>query len=213
MSFNGFPVQAFDFYVALSATNTKQWWAEHKGEYDAFVKAPMTALMEALQDEFGGYKIYRPYRDARFSKDKTPMKDHQGAVVMLEDAVGYYVQVSATGLMVAGGWYQAQGKQLERYRAAVQSAAGAELERIMKPIAKTFEVDGQQLKTRPRGVDPDHPRMELLRNKALTAARQYDVEPWVSTPKALTVIRKDWRALRPMMEWLADHVGPGEEPQ
>lgn len=213
MTFNGFPPQAFDFYVALNANNTKLWWNEHKGEYETFVKVPLTELMEALESEFGAFKIYRPYRDARFSKDKTPIKDHQGAVIMIEDNVGYYVQVSATGLMVAGGWYAPAGKQLERYRKAIDSAAGVELERMLKEIEKRYETNGNPLKTKPKGYDADHPRIELLRNRSLTFAKNYDGESWIGTQKALTVIRKDWRAFQSAMEWLADHVGPGEEPE
>ena len=211
-SFSGFPDQAFAFYAALATNNNKPWWTDHKGEYEEFVKAPLVALCEALQDEFGEFKIYRPYRDARFSKDKTPIKDHQGAVVMIEDNVGYYVQVSATGLMVAGGWYAAQGKQLERYRKAVDTAAGAELERLLTSLPKTFDVNGNPLKTKPKGYEADHPRIELLRNRSLTFAKHYDDEAWIGTKKALTVVRDDWRKMQPVMEWLADHVGPGEDP-
>lgn len=213
MEFKGFPPQTFDFYVALSANNTRAWWNEHKTEYETVVKTPLTELMEALESEFGAYKIYRPYRDARFSKDKTPIKDHQGAVVMIEDNIGYYVQVSATGLMVAGGWYAPAGKQLERYRKAIDSAAGIELQRMLAPIEKRYETNGNPLKTKPKGYDADHPRIALLRNRSLTFARHYDGESWIGTKKVLAVVRNDWRAFQPAMEWLADHVGPGEEPE
>ena len=60
----------------------------------------MLALLNELTDEFGDAHLFRPYRDARFSKDKTPLKDHQGAVVQIEDAIAYYVQVSASGCRV-----------------------------------------------------------------------------------------------------------------
>ena len=210
--FEGFPTKAFDFYDALADNNTRLWWGEHKGDYTRWVREPLLALMEELRDEFGDPHVYRPYRDARFSKGSAPLKDHQGAVVYLEDAIAYYVQVSAQGLMIAGGWYASQGLQLARYRESVVGPAGAELERILSKIPKTFTIDGQQLKTKPRGYERDHPRIDLLRNKAITGARIYPVEPWVSTRKALSVVRADWRALRPLIEWLADHVGPATEP-
>ena len=210
--FTGFPTQAFDFYVELEANNTKSWWSGHKGEYEEFVRGPMEALVAELADEFGDAKIFRPYRDARFSKDKTPIKDHQGAVVHLEDGIGYYVQVGAHGLMAAGGWYSSGGEQIEHYREAVDGPRGAELEKMVATLSRKFEYDGRALKTKPRGYDIDHPRIDLLRNKAVLMSRMYDVEPWVSTRKALDVVRKDWRAVRPLMEWLADNVGPAEDP-
>lgn len=211
-SFDGFPATAFDFYAQLEANNSKSWWAEHKSQYEELVKAPLIALLGELEPEFGAWSLFRPYRDTRFSKDKTPLKTHQGATVNIEDSVAYYVQVSASGLMVAGGWYSPQGAQVERYRTAVDGPRGAELDRLLSSLKRTWEISGEPLKTRPRGYDLDHPRIELLRNRQLTLAKHYDVEPWISTRKALTRIRSDWRAIRPLVEWLADNVGPGADP-
>ena len=210
-AFAGFPPQGFEFYERLAANNTKPWWTEHKGEYDEWVKAPMLALTAELADEFGPAKLFRPHNDARFSKGD-PLKTHQGATVTLEDAVGYYVQVSAQGLMVAGGWYSPGGDQMRRYREAVDGPFGAELERLVATVPRAFEFDMNPLATRPKGYDADHPRLALLRARRVTVARTYGVEPWVSTRKALTTVRRDWRAMRPLLEWLADHVGPAEDP-
>jgi hypothetical protein len=70
-----------------------------------------------------------------------------------------------------------------------------------------FVVGGEQLKTRPRGVSPDHPRLGLLRHKSLTAAREYGVPDWLESAEVLERIRRDWRALRPLMTWLGGNVG------
>lgn len=210
--FTGFPAEAFEFYEALADHNTRPWWQEHKAEYERAVKAPMLALLAELADEFGEGKLFRPYQDTRFSKDKRPIKDHQGGVVATEDAMGYYVQVSASGLMVAGGWYDAQGQQLARFRDAAAGPAGAELARMLGPLRRRFTVEGNELATRPRGIDPDHPRIELLRMRRVTVARTYPVGPELGTRTALTRVRADWRAMRPLIEWLADYVGPATDP-
>jgi len=212
MAFTGFPVEAFEFYDALAANNTKPWWNEHKAEYEAKVKAPLVDLLAELESEFGAPHVYRPYRDARFSKDKTPLKDHQGAVVQLEDAVAYYIQISATGLMVAGGWYTPLGDQVHRYREAVDCPRGAVLEGLLPKLRRRFTVDGNALKTKPKGYELDHARIDLLRMRSLTVSRTYEPEPWLATRKAFTTVRNDWRAMRPFIEWLADNVGPGERP-
>lgn len=210
--FEGLPAEAFDFYDALGDNNTQPWWGEHKADYVRWVREPFVALMEELRDEFGDPHVYRPHRDARFNKGGAPIKDHQGAVVNLEDSIAYYVQISSQGLMVAGGWYASQGVQLARYRESVVGPAGAELERILAKLPSAFTIDGRPLKTKPRGYKLDQPRIDLLRNKAVIAARVYAVEPWMGTGKVLTVVRSDWRALRPLIEWLADYVGPASDP-
>jgi uncharacterized protein (TIGR02453 family) len=210
--FEGFPAEGFDFYDALADNNTKVWWNEHKAEYTTYVREPLVALLDELRDEFGEPHIFRPYRDARFSKDKTPLKDHQGGFIAVEDGMGYYVQVSAAGLMIAGGWYTSEGQQIARYRKSVEGPAGAELERILAGMARTWEIDGRPVKTRPRGYEADHPRIELLRNRAMTVSRKLPFSPALGTRKALTTVRSGWRGMRPMVEWLADYVGPATEP-
>lgn len=210
--FKGFPVEAFDFYEGLVADNTRAYWGDHKATYDSAVRAPMVALLAELADEFGPPTVFRPYRDVRFSKDKTPYKDRQGGFVGAEDAIGWYVEVSAEGLMVAAGWYSAQGRQVAAYRGAVDSAAGAVLERLVDDVrAAGLEIGGDLLKTRPRGIDPDHPRLELLRHRSLTCSRHYGAPGWVSTRTALRRVRDDWRRMAPLVEWLVDHVGPADD--
>jgi uncharacterized protein (DUF2461 family) len=68
--FAGFPEEALVFYEGLRADNTKAYWTDHKSLYDAAVRAPMQALLDELEPEFGRAKLFRPYRDVRFAKDK-----------------------------------------------------------------------------------------------------------------------------------------------
>jgi len=93
VTFSGFPVEALDFYDDLEADNTKSFWAAHKHVWQRAVRDPMVALTEALEPEFGAAKVFRPYRDVRFAKDKTPYKDHQGAFVAVAPATGWYVEL------------------------------------------------------------------------------------------------------------------------
>ena len=211
--FEGFPDAAFAFYQGLVADNSKAYWTQHKPTYDAFVRQPMLDLLGDLEDEFGTGHAFRPHRDVRFSKEKTPYKDHQGGFVEVGDAVGLYVQISADGLLVAGGWYSPQGQQIHRYRDVVDGPSGAELERIVAATrAAGIEVGGDRLATRPRGTSPDHPRLELLRHRSVVASRSWPPEPWMHTPEAEKVVRDTWREVSPLVEWLAASVGPGADP-
>lgn len=203
MTFAGFPVAALDFYDDLEMDNTKSFWEAHKDTYLTAVRGPMVALTEALREEFGEAKVFRPYRDVRFRSDKTPYKTHQGAYVSAGPATGWYVQISATGVRVGAGFYQASGEALASYREAVASRRGPALQRLLGDlVADGWEVGGERLKTAPRGYDATHPRIDLLRHKSLTVGKDYGFDEAIHTPALLDRVRADWQETRPLVTWL-----------
>ena len=159
MEFTGFPEAALDFYDDLEMDNTKTFWAAHKTAYDDAVRAPMQALVTALEGEFGAAKIFRPHRDVRFSKDKTPYKTHQGAYVATAPATGFYVQVSAAGVRTGGGFYDASRERLAAFRDAVDDdRAGPRLEELVAGLEQDgWEVGGDRLRTSPAAGPPTTP--------------------------------------------------------
>ncbi|WP_019873742.1 DUF2461 domain-containing protein [Sporichthya polymorpha] len=207
MTFDGIPTAALDFYDDLEADNSKTFWTAHKHVYEESVRAPMEALAAALAKEFGEGKLFRPYRDVRFSKDKTPYKTHQG--VWFEES-RVYVQVSAAGLFVAAGYWRTETSQVARLRRAVDhDLHGPALEAaIAKVTKKGFRIGGNQLARVPKGYDKEHPRADLLRYKTLTVAKELGFPDWLSTPQAKAQVAKEWRAMAPLVEWLDRHVGP-----
>jgi uncharacterized protein (TIGR02453 family) len=207
--FTGFPVAALDFYDDLEMDNTKTFWAAHKDVYEAAVRAPMTALVTELEAEFGKAKVFRPYRDVRFAKDKTPYKNHQGAFVAAGPSTGWYVEVAAPGVRVGVGFYEASSPRLASIRSAIaEDRTGAELERIIGDLGdRGWTLGGDKLKTSPRGYDADHPRIELLRHRSMTLGRSYGFEPVVHSPELVDRVREDWRAARPFVEWVQQHAG------
>jgi uncharacterized protein (TIGR02453 family) len=209
MSFTGFGEDAVEFYDGLLADNSKAYWSDRKAVYEEQIRAPMQALLTALEPEFGPGKIFRPYRDVRFAKDKSPYKTACGAT-----AGPYYVQLSAEGLMAAGGYYQMSGDQVARFRVAVDDERrGTDLAaRLAALEAAGLTVAGERLKSRPRGFDADHPRLELLRFKSLYAWRSWPPDDVLHGPGVLDRVAQTWRTLRPLQEWLSDHVGPAEQP-
>jgi len=210
MTFTGFGEGAVEFYDGLIVDNSKAYWTDQRPVYEADVREPMQALLTALEPEFGPGKIFRPYRDVRFSHDKTPYKTHCGAT-----AGPFYVQVGADGLMVAGGYYRMAPDQVTRFRTAVaDERRGGDLEkRLAALVTEGLEVAGETLKTAPRGYDRDHPRIDLLRHKGLYAWRGWEPDDVLHEPGTLDRVARTWRLLRPLTEWLADHVGPSEQPR
>jgi uncharacterized protein (TIGR02453 family) len=205
MTFEGFPTAALDFYDDLEVDNTKSFWEAHKTVYKEAVEAPMKALTEALGPEFGSAKVFRPYRDVRFAKDKTPYKTAQGAFVGVVPATGWYLELSARGVRTGAGFYEASGERMAAFRTAVDDdRRGKQLASIIKGLEQGgFEIGGETLKTAPRGYDKEHPRIELLRHKQLFAGRPLGFEPVIHTAELLDVVREDWRRLRPLVDWLA----------
>ena len=207
-AFDGFPVAALDFYDDLEMDNTKSFWTAHKDTYDTAVKAPMTALVAALEPEFGKAKLFRPYRDVRFAKDKTPYKTHQGGFVQAGQGTGWYVQVGAPGVRVGVGFYDSGSPRLAAFRAAVDDdRTGTALRTIVdRMLRQGWELGGETLKTTPRGYDADHPRIDLLRHKSMSFGKSYGFEPVIHTAELLDRVRDDWRAGRAFVEWVDAHA-------
>jgi uncharacterized protein (TIGR02453 family) len=210
MRFNGFPPSAFEFYERLEADNTRAFWHANKAAFDNDVKAPMAALLEELGG-YGPFHVFRPHRDVRFSKDKTPYKDHIGAYGESQGGAGFYVQLSHHGMFAGAGYYQMASDQLERYRAALDSdALGSEIDAATAALAaQGFQIGAiSELKTAPRGYPRDHPRIELLRRKGLVATRQWPVSKWMHTKAVVGRVRDAWLAAAEMNAWLDTNVGP-----
>lgn len=212
--FRGWSDEALTFYERLEADNSKAFWTANKATYEAEVRAPFDALSDLVAGEFGPLRVFRPYRDVRFSKDKSPYKTRCYGVAEGEGGEAYYVELSARGLVAASGYWMMANDQLARYRAAVDDDdAGPELERAVAEVrARKLAVEGHALKTAPRGWSRAHPRIELLRHKSLAAMRSFEPAGWLGTRTAGTRITDTWRAAAPINRWLAAHVGPSTEP-
>jgi len=205
MAFSGWPAEALAFYAGLEDDNSREYWTSRKAVYQERVLRPMEELLEGLAPEFGEPKIFRPYRDIRFSHDKTPYKTHIGATI----GPTCYMQLSADGLSAGSGRWHLEPAELTAYRAGVAGPDGAELAAIVTGLERDgVEVHGHgTLKSAPRGYTADHPRIGLLRHKGLTTWRHWNPEPWLSTPAPAAKIREFFRTSADFCDWLTAHVG------
>jgi uncharacterized protein (TIGR02453 family) len=205
MAFRGWPVEALEFFEALAADNSKAYWHRNKSVYDTVVRAPMEELLAELAPEFGEGRIFRPYRDIRFSADKSPYKTSIAAMI----GEGY-VQLTAEGLGAGCGMWEMAPDQLERYRSAVdEGRSGGKLVRLVEAArANGLDVMGHEvLKTAPKGYPKDHPRIELLRFKGLVAWRDWPAGAWLGTRRAKDRVVEFLRASAPLNGWLRTYVG------
>jgi len=205
---------ALDFYAGLEGDNSRSYWLAHREDYDRYVRAPTVALLEELRPKYGSFHLFRPNRDVRFSRDKSPYKTAMAAVTEGDGGEHYYLQLSTEGLFVGVGLYHMTADQLARYREAVDdSRAGPMLRRSVEALtAKGFSIGGERLKTAPRGYPRDHPRIELLRHKGMYASKAYAPAAWLATRGCVSRITKAWDTAAPLSTWLARHVGPSTEP-
>ena len=202
----GFPEEALVFFEGLEADNTKAYWTDHRGVYDRAVRAPLDALLAELAPEFGTAKVFRPYRDVRFSKDKTPYKTHAAAVVEQDGSL--YVQLGADGLFVGGGYWHTESDQVQRLRAAVDDdLSGRQLQAVLDDLAG-WERMGERLKRMPKPYSPDHPRADLLLHKSLAAGLRLEPDEWLHTAECGQRVAAAWRQVQPLNAWLSQHVGP-----
>lgn len=221
--FEGFADRDGRFFRALAKNQRREWFAAHRDEYEAGWRKPMQALLAEMRERIDPLfprhplaepKVFRIHRDVRFSKDKAPYKTHIGGYVALEgggrgpSAVApLYLHLGAGERFAAAGHYLMDAPQLARFRAAVlDEGSGRALAAILAGLVRSGFVVGssETLKKVPRGIEPAHPRADLLRRKGLIVS-------FPEMPKALLVDRRlvDWlarhtRRVVPLVEWLAD---------
>ena len=198
----------------LKKNNNRDWFAEHKL---AFTKAQDTAkemyssIRESLElhDEIDKFKLFRIYRDVRFSKDKTPYKPHFAGSFSRSGKHlrgGYYLRIRPGESFLAGGFWEPNKEDLLRIRKEIEMD-DEEFRAILKDkdyvkyFGGTFE--GAELKTAPRGFDKTHPAMDLIKKKAFIATRTFTDEE-VLAKDFLTEVDKSFKALRPFFDLMSD---------
>ena len=116
------------------------------------------------------------------------------------------MQISAPGVRVGAGFYDADAAQLASIRQAIDDPRrGTELERLLADLEGSgWTLGGDKLKTAPRGYDVDHPRIDLLRHKTMALGKDYGFAPVIHTPELLERVRADWREAAPFVAWVTD---------
>lgn len=202
------------FLKQLKKNNNRDWFNKHKERYLVAreeLKVLQAALLDEMshQDEIAQVKLYRVYRDVRFSKNKEPYKAHFSGYI--ERATkwkrgGYYFQVSPDGNSMAGGGFWGPEKEdLKRIRQEI-AANDKPLRKIIKAKAfkDTFgQLQGAQLKTAPRGFDKEHPAVDLLRYKQFVVSKSFSDEQ-VLDGNFVKELCKVYKKMRPFFDYMSD---------
>jgi uncharacterized protein (TIGR02453 family) len=207
-----FSTKATAFFAGLERDNSKDYWTANKAVFEKEVREPMADLLDSLPERWQPFKAFRMNRDIRFSPDKSPYKTQHGAAHEIDGTV-YYVHFDARGLMAACGAHMMAPDQLDRYRQAVASdATGRALQDMLQELSQLgFEVGhgmGEPLKTAPRGYPKDHPRVDLLRQKVVSAHRRLTGGSLRDAAAVRQFVVDSFDACEPMNDWIRSNIGP-----
>ena len=207
-----------DFIVKLSANNDRDWFNAHKADYIAqheniiaFADELLAKMNEHdnIETVSGKKSLYRIYRDVRFSKDKSPYKTHwsggfKRATKHLRG--GYYFHIQpGNNSFVGGGFWGPNKDDLLRIREDIAADAD-EMRSIItsKDFVNTFgTLDGEQLKTAPKGFDKDHPDVDLLRYKQFIFGKNF-TDKEVLAPDFVDVANETFKKMRPFFDYMSE---------
>ena len=209
----------FNFLRELSRNNNREWFTENKPRYQA-IRSDFIAYMGRLVEGLGeidesvkgidvGRAVFRINRDVRFSNDKSPYKTAIAAAFMkggkknFSEYAGYYIHLENGRSLIAGGAYMPVGQWIKGIREKIQS----ESDRFRKIIySKEFKeyfgtIEGEKLKSAPRGFRNDDPEIELLKMKSFLASRNF-TEKEVLSPGFGEMFLNCARVLKPLNDFV-----------
>lgn len=220
--FNGFPPGCLKFYEQLRQNNTKTWFGEHREDFEKDVMAPARLFVhdmgmalkqispDIIADPRVNRSIFRPFRDTRFSHDKTPYKTHLGIFfwegrLAKMDCPGYYFHLEPPTVMLGVGNHCFSKDILTLYRnCVVDPVLGKELAKAVKSITSKsgYEIGIQKYKQVPRGFDKNHANAKLLLFGGLTASCQMPAADFLGSSELVNFCFEKFKDMHPVHNWL-----------
>ena len=204
--------ELIDFLKELRQNNTREWFNEHKPTFQKHqqeVKSFYQVVADKLEgtDHLESHKVFRIYRDVRFSKDKSPYKSKfAGYFIRATQELrgGYYLNIEPGNSMVGGGFYGPNAEDLKRIRKEFEQD-DSEIRQILnnKQFKSMFgELRGSELKSAPRGFNAEHPAIDLIRKKQFYVARSFTDEEVMDT-KFVGHVIETYQLLRPFFDYMS----------
>lgn len=206
MAFMGWPRAAVDVLTRLQGDPSPSMRESIRSERERLVRVQMVDLLHDLADRdpiYADHSVWRYGTTAWWWQN-------QAATIRLDRNVEIGLGLDLDGMRIQGAWWFGGPDQRERYRAAVVGRAGARLQHLVDDLSSRIE--GDVMVRVPRGYPRDHRRAQLLKHRSLLAVRHLPVGDWLFTKSALDDLEAAATELRPLLEWLSDHVSSGPEP-
>lgn len=203
-------MEVFEYLEELSKNNNKVWFDTNKERYQN-VRSQMVSMFDAINDKLqiiesiGVYKVYRIYRDVRFSKDKKPYKTHISAIYMRQqprNRGSFYVHIEPGKSFIAGGFFGPEKEDLYRIRKAIELED--DLEKILQSakIQEMFgSLSGDRLKRTPKDFDASHPRISLILNKQFFLKKDFSNED-VLSDNFINRVQESYQAMHDFFDYM-----------
>jgi uncharacterized protein (TIGR02453 family) len=205
--------EVFSFLKELEQNNTRDWFAEHKDrfkEQEAGVKDFFTVVMEKMKqhDDIEKMKMFRIYRDVRFSKNKSPYKTHLAGSYTRAGARlrgGYYIHLQPGNSFIATGFWEPNKEDLLRIRKELELDATEFEKAINQTSFKKIwgNLEGDEVKTAPKGFNREHPNIDLIKKKQYIFVRKFSDKEVVSKDFSL-MVDESFKAIRPYFDLMSD---------
>jgi uncharacterized protein (TIGR02453 family) len=204
--------EVLSFFKKLEKNNNREWFELNKPEFkriEAEVKHFGQQLKEALEatEHIDRVKLFRVYRDVRFSKDKTPYKTHFGISMHREKPRyrgGYYVHLKPNENFAAVGFWDPNKEDLLRIRKELE-LDHSEFRELMheSDFKNTWcNLEGEEVKTAPKGFSKEDPNIDLIRKKMFLFRKKYS-DKEVLSPNFLEQLTQDFRTVRPFLDYMS----------
>ena len=200
------------FFAELETNNNREWFEPQKKRFktlEAEMKQFSADLVEAMNehDSIDRYKLFRLYRDVRFSKDKTPFKTHFGISFHREKPAlrgGYYLHIKPGDNFIATGFWNPEKDDLKRIRKEMEIDAEEFRDIMAEPSFKTVwgSLEGEEVKTAPKGFSKEDPNIDLIKKKAYLFTKRYS-DKEVLSKNFLQQVNADFQAVRPFFDYMS----------
>jgi uncharacterized protein (TIGR02453 family) len=205
--------EVFTFLSDLEKNNNRDWFTEQKPRFkniESQVKEFYHGLMEQMKvhDELDKLKVFRIYRDVRFSKDKTPYKSHFAGSFSRAGARlrgGYYLRLKPGETFIAAGFWEPNKEDLFRIRKELETDATAFRKVINSAVFKKTwgSLVGEELKTAPKGFNKEDPNIDLIRKKQFIFVRNF-TDKEVLSPNFMDEVNDSFRRIRPYFDLMSE---------
>ena len=223
--FTGFPSETSTFLDGLTKNNSKAWFDEHRREYEEYYLEVAKTFVAGMQGVFATFapgitaeprvngSIFRINRDIRFSKDKTPYKNHLDLWFYegndrKSGFSGFFFRMFADSVILGSGIHGFEKESLSKYRDAVnRDASGSELRSLVEKLERGgYALGGEHYKKVPREFESNHPRGDLLRHNALSAHTELPLPAEIRKAAFCDWCGGHFKKLLPLHRWLVDYV-------
>ena len=207
------PNDIFQFFNELAINNTREWFQDHKPRFKSLEQdvklfgEKLKGLLN-IEDRVDRAKLFRIYRDVRFSKDKTPFKTHFGISFHREKPAlrgGYYLHIKPGDNFIATGFWNPNKEDLLRIRKEMEIDS-SEFREIMENVnfKKVWgSLEGEEVKTAPKNFSKDDPNIDLIRKKQYIFTKSYS-DKEVLAPNFIENVHNDFKTIRPFFDYMSD---------